>query len=135
MRARRSRATSAGISPLCTASWSADSVWDRRSVGARSSCALPTSTPVVATWSAAPASTTNLVIGGTLALRPGVEDDRHRPVVHELDLHPGAEDAGFDRHAQLAERPTERPVDLLRVVRWRSVGEARSVALRGVLWT
>ena len=38
MRASRSRATSAGISPRWTASCSADSVWERRSVGARSSC-------------------------------------------------------------------------------------------------
>jgi hypothetical protein len=31
-----------------------------------------------------------------------VEDDRHRPVVHELDLHPRSEHSGLDRHAEFA---------------------------------
>ena len=38
MRVSRSRPTSSGISPRCTASCTADSVWERKSVGARSSC-------------------------------------------------------------------------------------------------
>ena len=59
---RRSRPTSAGISPRRTASYSADSVWERRSVGARSLCLLATSASVSARWRTAPASTTNLVI-------------------------------------------------------------------------
>src|SRR6266480_79561 len=63
MRARRSRATSAGISPRWTASCRVDSVWERRSVGARSLCAPETSTSSLARCRTAPASTTNLVIG------------------------------------------------------------------------
>src|SRR5712691_1153130 len=62
MRVRRSSATSAGISPRWTASCRADSVWERRSVGARSLCAPGTSTPALARWRTALASTTNLVI-------------------------------------------------------------------------
>ena len=38
MRASRSRATSEESAPSCTASCNADSVWERRSVGASSSC-------------------------------------------------------------------------------------------------
>src|SRR5438128_10986298 len=63
MRVRRSCATAAGISPRWTASCRADSVWERSSVGARSSCAPGTSTPALARWRTALASTTNLVIG------------------------------------------------------------------------
>jgi len=33
-----------------------------------------------------------------------IEDDRHRPVAHELDLHPRAEDARFIVNAEVAER-------------------------------
>src|SRR5687767_16000259 len=32
----------------------------------------------------------------------GIEQDRHRPVVHQLHLHVGAEAAGRDLHAELA---------------------------------
>src|SRR2546425_2983848 len=63
MRVRRSRATSAGISPRRTASCRADSVWERSSVGARSLCAALTLTPALARWMIAPASRTNLVMG------------------------------------------------------------------------
>src|SRR3989304_6229333 len=63
MRVRRSRATSAGISPRWTASCRADSVWERRDVGARSLCAPGTSTPALARGRTALASTTNLGIG------------------------------------------------------------------------
>src|SRR3972149_2597216 len=74
MRVRRSRATSAGISPRWTASCRADSVWERRDVGARSLCAPGTSTPALARWRTALASTTNLVIG---YLRTGVGASQH----------------------------------------------------------
>src|SRR6266511_5025384 len=74
MRVRRSRATSAGISPRWTASCRADSVWERMSVGARSLCAPGTSTPALARWRTALASTTNLVIG---YLRSGVGASQH----------------------------------------------------------
>jgi len=36
-----------------------------------------------------------------------LEHDRHRPVVHELDLHPRPEDACLDRNAEVAERRGE----------------------------
>ena len=61
MHARRSRAMAAGISPRCTASCRADSVWERSSVGARSLWRFESLNPALARWSTALASTTNLV--------------------------------------------------------------------------
>ena len=58
----RSRATSVGISPRCTASCRADNVWERKSVGARSSCRAGTSIPSLAKWRTTPQSTTNRVM-------------------------------------------------------------------------
>ena len=52
-----------------------------------------------------------------------VEDDRYRPVVHELHLHPGAEDAGLDLHAEVAEPLTEPLVERLRLFGRRGVRE------------
>ena len=66
MRARCSRATSASRSPRATASCSADSVCERRSVGASSSCSAETSIPSLARWRTAPQSTTNLVTRDTV---------------------------------------------------------------------
>ena len=43
MRASRSSLTSGEISPVCTASCRADKVWERKSVGARSSWSAGTS--------------------------------------------------------------------------------------------
>src|SRR5205823_751113 len=60
--ASRSRATSGGISPRCTASCRADRVWERKSVGARSLCSAGTSLPSLARWRTTPQSTTNLVM-------------------------------------------------------------------------
>src|SRR5262249_12471451 len=60
------------------------------------------------------------------------EHDRDRSVVHELDLHPGAEDARLDGDAELAERVAEPVVDRLGALRARSAAEARPVALRRV---
>ena len=62
----------------------------------------------------------------------GLQQDRHRPVVDQLDVHVGAEDAGLDRHALGAQRLDERLVDRLAVLGRRGVGEARPVALAGV---
>src|SRR2546423_4615743 len=133
MRVRRSRAMSAGISRRWTASCRADSVWERRSVGARSLWAPETSTSSLASWRTTPASTTNFVIAfATLPLRPGVEDDRYRAVVHQLYVHACAEDPLLDRNAERAKRVAEALVQRLRHVRRRCVGEARAVALRGV---
>ena len=63
MRSSRSSATSASSSPRCTASCSADSVCERRSVGASSSCSAATSISSLARWRTAPQSTTNLATG------------------------------------------------------------------------
>ena len=63
MRARRSRATEAGMSPRWTASCRADRTWERRSVGARSSCSRESSISAATRCRTALASTTNLVIG------------------------------------------------------------------------
>src|SRR4051794_4405196 len=62
----------------------------------------------------------------------GVEHDRHRPVVFELDDHARPEDAGLDRDAFLAERGAEALVEGLGLLRPRGRGEARTVALRCV---
>ena len=61
-----------------------------------------------------------------------VDDDRHRPVVDELDRHLRAEDAGRHLDAELAERRAERLVERLGLLGRRGVGEARAVALRRV---
>src|SRR5207247_1589489 len=77
MRASRSRATSGGISPPCTASCSADSVWERKSVGARSSCPAGTSIPSLTRRRTTPQSTTNLVMWpSTLTHTRGAARDR-----------------------------------------------------------
>src|SRR3989442_15755687 len=92
---RRPRATSAGISPRWTASCRADSVWERRSVGARSLCAPGTSTPALARWRTALASTTNLVIG---YLRS--EQERHNTTVARNPARSGdIHDAGSGRRS------------------------------------
>src|ERR1700687_6182302 len=84
MRARRSRAMSAGMSPRWTASCRADSVCERRSVGARSLCLSGTLARALARWRTAPASRTNLVIG---YLRWVVEKRHHSTVwVREQQL-------------------------------------------------
>src|SRR5690349_11917190 len=78
---------------------------------------------------------------GDFADRPGTtfedvadlfQDDRDGPVVHELDLHPGAEDAGRDLDAEVAQRRAERLVQRLRPLRAGGRREARAVALRRV---
>ena len=54
----------------------------------------------VASLGALAASRDGVSLGPAAKTSPqsaGVQDDRHRPVVHELDLHPRAEDAGLDR--------------------------------------
>src|SRR5207247_5252685 len=105
MRLRWSRATSAGISPRWTASCRADSVWERRSVGARSSCARGTSIPALARWRTALASTTNLVIGTSdrihvvnvaLGQLPALLVEKRLAV---LNLPPPDGDASVDRSA------------------------------------
>ena len=61
----------AGISPRTTDSCASESVWDRNSVGARSSCLGSTSIPSVTRWSPTPASMTNLVMSaGQSSRRP-----------------------------------------------------------------
>ena len=62
-----------------------------------------------------------------------VEDDRHRAVVDELDLHAGAEDAAGDPDALRLERLAERFVERLRALGPRGAEEARPVSLRRVL--
>src|SRR5829696_7895580 len=62
----------------------------------------------------------------------GVQDDRHRSVVDELDLHPGTEDARLDRHAERAQLVAEALVERLRNLRTRGGREARAVPLRRI---
>ena len=64
--------------------------------------------------------------------RVTVEHDRHRAVVHELDVHLRAEDARLDRHAERAQLGAEPLVERLRLLGRRGLREARPVALRGV---
>src|SRR5262245_33416096 len=61
-----------------------------------------------------------------------LEHDRHRPVVHELDLHLRAEDTGRDRDAERSQLVAEPLVERLGDLRGRSAAEARPVPLRGV---
>src|SRR5919201_5053992 len=61
-RASRSRATSGSISPACTASCRAESVCERRSVGASSLCSAGMSVPTLARRRTTPQSTTNLAM-------------------------------------------------------------------------
>ena len=61
IRASRSRATAAGISPRCDGLVQRESACERSSVGARSSCSAATSISSVTRRMTTPASTTNLV--------------------------------------------------------------------------
>jgi hypothetical protein len=61
-----------------------------------------------------------------------VEDDRDRAIVDELLGHPFAEDPARNSHAQRLELFAERLVERLRDLGWRSVREARAIALAGV---
>src|SRR5215211_4695030 len=61
-----------------------------------------------------------------------VQDDRHRSVVDELELHPGTEDARLDRHAERAQLVAEAFVERLRNLRTRGGREARAVPLRRI---
>jgi hypothetical protein len=60
------------------------------------------------------------------------EDDRHRPVVDELDPHARAEDAGLDLQPEGTQRLAEGVVERLGLVRRRRGGEARPVSLARV---
>jgi hypothetical protein len=62
----------------------------------------------------------------------GVEHDRDRAVVCDLDEHAGAEGTSCDRDALPLEGGAERFVDGLRLFRAGGVREARPVALRRV---
>jgi hypothetical protein len=61
------------------------------------------------------------------------KDDRHWPVVEELDLHTGAEHASSHPYAFGLESVAEHLVERLCPVRRSSVGEARAVAFRRVV--
>ena len=65
--------------------------------------------------------------------RSYLEDERDRAVVHELDLHPLAEDALLDGDAELAKRVAEAFVDGLRVLGTCRARERRTVPLSRVL--
>ena len=65
-----------------------------------------------------------------LALRsaPGIEDDRHWPIVDQLDLHPCSENPRLDRHAEPAERIAETLVERLSPLLRGCAREVRSIA-------
>jgi hypothetical protein len=67
-------------------------------------------------------------LGGSRA-RVHVEDDRHRPVVHQVHRHPRSEDPGLHGNPELSQRRGEALVERLGLLRARGVGEARPVAL------
>ena len=71
-------------------------------------------------------------LGRLAGLRLEVEDDRHRAVVDQLDLHLRAEDARLHADAFRAERLDEALDERLRLRARRRVGEARPVALSRV---
>src|SRR5215218_105609 len=61
-----------------------------------------------------------------------LEHDSDRPVVDELDRHPGAEHSGLDADAQVAERRSEGLVEPLRLLGRGRLGKARAIALRRI---
>ena len=65
----------------------------------------------------------------------GLEDDRDRPVVDELDLHARPEDTARDAHSLGLESGAEDFVERLGALWTRRAREARPVPLRGVLQT
>ena len=65
-------------------------------------------------------------------MRPITQDDSDRAVVDQFDAHPGAEDAGRDVDAQIAQRFAERVVDRLGHFRRGRLREARAIPLRRV---
>jgi hypothetical protein len=68
-----------------------------------------------------------------IASRLSVEDNRHGAVVEQIDRHACAEDAALDRHALCGKRRTEPFVERIGLLGQRGSGEARPVALAGVL--
>src|SRR5204863_1156703 len=60
------------------------------------------------------------------------QDERHRPVVDELDVHARTEGTGLDTRSECAQRVAENPVEGLSLLLPRGPAEARPVALRGV---
>jgi hypothetical protein len=64
--------------------------------------------------------------------RSAVEDDRHGPVVRDLDAHAGTEGAAGDPDALVRERGAEGLVERLGPLGRGRVREARAVALRQV---
>src|SRR6266540_1660496 len=71
-------------------------------------------------------------VDGTSEQPPRVEQDRDRSLVHELDLHRRAEDAGGDREPLLADQRAEPLVQRVRRLGRRRKDEARPVALARV---
>jgi hypothetical protein len=63
---------------------------------------------------------------------PDVEDDRHRPVVYELDCHSRSEHSGLHRHAQCSKRVAEALVQRLGDLGLSRSRERRTVAFRSV---
>ena len=57
------------------------------------------------------------------------EDDRHGPVIHELDGHPGPEDASGHIDSLSAEGLTEAVAAQFGLLRRRGPGEARPIPL------
>src|ERR1051325_6322867 len=63
---------------------------------------------------------------------PRSENDRYGALVDQLDLHVGAEHAGFDVEPATAERLAKALVERLRLLGRRRTREARSAPLRGI---
>src|SRR5439155_21062681 len=59
----------------------------------------------------------------------GSDDNRHRPVVHELDLHPRAEYSAANGNAERGELGAEMLIHRLRLLGRGGIAEARAVAL------
>src|SRR5579862_5222047 len=61
------------------------------------------------------------------SLRSALDDDSHRPVVDQLNVHPRAEETRLDGDAERTQRRVELLEQRLGELRWRRVGEARPV--------
>src|SRR6185436_8862823 len=55
---------------------------------------------------------------------PAIQEQRHGPIVHKLDIHHGPEAAGGDGNSSAAGCPDERVVELLRQFRRSRADEA-----------
>src|SRR5262245_14616892 len=75
-----------------------------------------------------PSTSSMLERGSRLTL----EEQGHRAIVHQLEMHVFLEPAGFDGHRSGTKMADEGVEEARCLLRWRRLGEARAAALAGV---